>query len=336
LAKNLTGQTLFFENPPGIVDVGTVVGPEEKNGPFGSNFDLSYEDAKCDEDTWEKGEKKMVSDAISIVLGKTKIDVSDIDHIIGGDLLNQIAISSYTARDYNIPYLGVYGACSTLVEGMGIGASLMDGGFADCVMTYCSSHYQTAERQYRTPLEYGAQYPPYKQFTVTGAGAYLLGWLNTKVVITHTTFGKVIDLGVKDANDMGSAMAPAAADTVLQHFNDIKRGPQDYDLIVTGDLGRTGKNVLLSLLKDKKLNKIDNFFDCGDEIYASQKKYGAGGSGCAASAVIFGSSIMPDMIKGELNRILLVGTGALLSPLTVLQGESIPGIAHAVVIEKVN
>ena len=335
MAKKLTGQTVSFQNPPGIVGAGTVVGPEEKKGQFGDNFDLTYEDTRCGQDTWEKGEKKMVTDAIEISLEKTDVDVSDIDYMIAGDLLNQIVTSSYTARDYNIPYLGIYGACSTLIEGMGIGASLMDGGFADFVMTYCSSHYQTAERQYRTPLEYGAQYPPYKQFTVTGAGAYILGWLNSKVVITDTTFGKVMDLGIKDPNDMGSAMAPAAADTILQNFNDLKCSSQDYDLIITGDLGKTGKEVLLALLKEKKINKTDNFIDCGDEIFLPEKKYGSRGSGCAASAVLLGSTFLPDMEKGKLNKILVVGTGALLSPLTVQQGESIPAIAHGVVIETV-
>lgn len=336
MAGKFTGQTLFFKNPPGIVGSGTVVGPEEKKGPFGDKFDLTYDDTKCGKDTWEKGEKKMLSDAVDIALSKTNTDVSDINYLIGGDLLNQIVTASYTARDYNIPYLGIYSACSTLIEGLGIGASLMDGGFADCVMTFCSSHYQTAERQFRTPLEYGAQYPPYKQFTVTGAGAYVLGWLNGKVVITHATFGKVIDLGIKDPNDMGSAMAPAAADTILQHFQDVKRGPQDYDLIITGDLGQTGKNVLISLLKEKNINKTDNFFDCGDEILSPDKKYGSRGSGCAASAVLVGSIIIPDIIKGNMERVLVVGTGALLSSLTVQQGESIPGVAHAVVIERMN
>lgn len=335
MADKLTGQTLIYKNPPHIVSQASVVGPEEGKGPFGKSFDLVYEDAKCGKQTWEKGEKKMVSDAIGLALGKASVSPSDIDFIIAGDLLDQIITANFIARDYDIPFVGIYGACSTMIEALAMGSSYLDGGFADCILAFSSSHYQTAERQYRTPLEYGNQYPPYKQWTVTGTGAYILGWLGGQVWITHSTFGKVLDLGIKDPNDMGSVMAPAAADTILQHFMDLSRGPQDYDLILSGDLGRAGLDILNSMLEEKNVKLGQKLNDCGAMIFGKDKKYGTGGSGCAASAVIIGSVIIPKIIAGELNRVLAVGTGALLSPLSTLQNESIPSIAHAVVIEKI-
>ncbi|ACL69463.1 stage V sporulation protein AD [Halothermothrix orenii] len=335
MAQKFNGQTLTFQNPPHIISHGSVVGPEEKKGPLGKNFDLTYEDAKCGEKTWEKGEKKMVSDSVNLALQKANLTTSDIDIILGGDLLNQLITANFVARDYDVPYLGLYGACSTMVQALGLGAALIDGSYADCVLGYCSSHYQTAERQYRNPLEYGVQYPPYKQWTVTGAGSYILGRVGGSTWITHATFGKVMDLGQKDANDMGGAMAPAAADTLIQHFKDLNRGPQDYDLILTGDLGRTGRKILDSLLVEKNINLGEKLQDCGAMLLTDEKKYGSGGSGCAASAVVVGSVIIPKIINADINRIIIIGTGALLSSLTVKQGESIPSVAHAVVIEKI-
>ena len=335
MADKLQGQTLRYQNPPHIIAQGSIVGPEESKGPLGSKFDLVYYDPKCGQKTWEKGEKKMVSDLIDYTLGQASLTPSDLDFLLAGDLLNQIITASYVSRDYDIPFLGIYGACSTVVEAMGLASMQMDGGFADCVLCFASSHYQTAERQYRMPIEYGIQYTKNKQWTVTGAGAYILGWIGGQVWITHTTFGKVIDLGIKDANDMGSAMAPAAADTILQHFLDTSRGPEDYDLIVTGDLASIGKKNLESLLREKNIDLGDKLQDCGDMIFDDPEKYGAGGSGCAASATVAASVIIPELISGKLNRVLLVGTGALLSPVALMQNESIPAIAHAVVIEKI-
>lgn len=334
MAKKLKGQTLIYKNPPHIVSHGSVVGPEEGQSSYGKSFDLVYQDPKCGEDTWEKGEQKMVSEAISIAMEKATVTSQDIDFIIGGDILNQIITANYVSRDFDIPFVGLYGACSTMIEGLALGCSFMDGGYADSALAFCSSHYQTAERQYRTPIEYGDQYPPYKQWTVTGAGAYVLGWIGGKVWITHSTIGKVIDLGIKDANDMGAAMAPAAADTIIQHFKDTMRGPQDYDLIITGDLGKEGREILRALLQEKNIKLGSKLNDCG-ALILDGKKYGSGGSGCAATAIFLGSVIVPKIISGELNRVMAIGTGALLSSLSVQQGESIPGIAHAVVFEKI-
>lgn len=335
MADKLKGQTVTYQQSPHIIGHSSIVGPEEEKGPFGNSFDLVCEDVKCGQKTWEKGERKMVSDVIDLTLGKASVSPSDINFLIAGDLLNQLIIANYVSRDYDIPFLGIYGACSTMIEAISLGSMKLDGGYADCVLCFSSSHYQTAERQYRMPLEYGVQYPQDKQWTVTGAGSYVLGWIGGQVWITHSTIGKVVDLGIKDANNMGAAMAPSAADTILQHFMDLNRGPGDYDLILTGDLGKTGKKVLTFLLKEKNVEIGNKLQDCGAMIFGGDKKYGAGGSGCAASATILGSVIIPQIISGKLNRVLVLGTGALLSPLSVQHKESIPGIAHAIVIEKI-
>ena len=334
MAKKLSGQTITFKNPPLIIGRGSIVGPEEARGPLGERFDLTCQDPRDGQKTWEKGEQKMVSKVVELTMGRASLSSSDVDFILGGDLLNQIVTTNYIARDYDIPFLGLYGACSTAIEALAMGAVLMDGGFADCVLLFSSSHYQAVERQYRKPLEYGVQYPPEKQWTVTGAGAYALGWLNSRMRITHTTPGKVIDLGNKNPNNMGAAMAPAAADTLLQHFQDLNRGPQDYDLIVTGDLARVGKSIFLSLLEEKNVKLGEKHVDCGSIIFGESKKYGAGGSGCAASATVLAADLLPRIETGELQRILVMGTGALLNPLIIKQNESIPAVAHAVVIER--
>ncbi len=334
MAKNKIGQSIFFENPPGIIEVSTIVGSEESKGPFASYFDITAQSNNFEQKTWEKAEKEMIKKCINHVIEKSSISIKDIDLMIGGDLLNQITTSSYTARDFSLPFLGIYGACSSMIEALLLGAVIMDGGFADCVLAFSSSHYQTAERQYRTPLEYGDQYPPYKQWTVTGGGAYILGWLNAKVKITQATIGKIVDKGIKDANNMGGAMAASAADTIIQHLKDSSQEITDYDLIITGDLGKDGRKILLSLLKEKNINFPKKFFDCGAEIFKNEKKYGAGGSGCAASATLLGAYFIPALIRGDYKKILVIGTGALLSPITVMQGESIPGIAHAITLER--
>lgn len=335
MAVKCKGQTFIFENPPHIVAHAAIVGPEESKGPYSDYFDLHLDDAKYGEDSWEKGEERMAANAVNLSLDKASVTAADVDLMLGGDLLNQLITADFVARDLDAPFLGIYSACATLVEGLSLGAALMDGGFADCVVAFASSHYQTAERQYRTPLEYGVQYPPYKQFTVTAAGSYVLGWVGGDVWITHATFGKVIDLGVTDPNDLGSAMAPAAAEIILQNFKDLNRGLADYELILTGDLGITGKKVLTSLLEEKNIMADEKLMDCGGEIFGGQKQYGSGGSGVGASASFFGSVIIPRIKAGEFSRILFVGTGALLSALTVKQKESIPAIAHAIVVEKI-
>lgn len=335
MANKINGQTLCYTNPPQIVGYASIVGPEEGKGPYGKKFDQICNDVKCGKDTWEKGEKKMVADAIDLAMGKASVSTNDIDFMLGGDLLNQIVTANFVARDYDLPFLGLYSACATMIEGLIVSSTLLDGEFADCVLAFASSNYQTAERQYRTPLEYGDQYPGYKQWTITGAGAYILGKMGGDVCITHGTFGKVMDLGVVDPNDMGSAMAPAAAETIIQNFTDLSRGPQDYDLIITGDLGCVGRKILNELLEEKDIKLGKKLKDCGEEILKGNKKCGSGGSGVAATAVFIGSVLIPRMISGELNRILIIGTGALLNTVTVKQNESIPAVAHGIALEKV-
>ena len=335
MSEKINGQTVNFHAPPHIIGHSSIVGPEEARGPLSGKFDLTYQDPKCGKNTWEKGEKKMASDAINLAIDRSGVAEKNIDFMLGGDLLDQIATANYIARDFSIPFFGLYGACSTMVESLSLGSILIDGGYAKAVLGFSSSHYQTSERQYRTPLEYGDQYPPYKQWTVTGAGSYLLGTMGGEVWITHSTVGKVLDLGIKDPGNMGAAMAPAAADTIMQHFMDVSRGPQDYDLIVTGDLGRTGKKLLDSLLRENDIFLEDKLQDCGDIILKNSNKYGAGGSGCAASATVFAAHFIPEIYFGNIYRILLIGTGALMNPVLLQQKESIPCIAHAVSVEKV-
>ncbi|MFW6380989.1 MAG: stage V sporulation protein AD [Bacillota bacterium] len=335
MAEKLQGQTVNFHNPPQIVSHGSVVGPEEGKGPLGRCFDLVCQDPKCGQESWEKGERRMVEQAIELVLGKAGFSINELNLIIGGDLLDQIVISNLVARNYDLPFLGLYGACSTMIEALALGSICLDGGFADNILAFTSSHYQTAERQFRTPLEYGAQYPPSKQWTVTGAGAYILATAGGQVWITHATLGKVIDLGQTDSNDMGSAMAPAAADTIIQHFLDLNRGPRDYDLIITGDLGDVGKNMLNRLLAEHEIKPGNKLKDCGGMILDDSKRYGAGGSGCASVAVVLGSYVLPEIVKGHWHRVLVLGNGALMSPISLQQQETIPAIAHALVLEKI-
>ena len=334
MVKKIKGQTLTYQNPPEIVASGSIVGPEEANGPLRDNFDLTSQDPKFNQKTWEKGEKQMISEIIGVTFDKASVTPSDVDLMLAGDLTNQITPSNFVARDFDIPYLGLFNACATFIEALNVGSMAIDGGFADCILAYTSSHYQTSERQFRTPIEYGDQYPPIKQWTVTGAGAFILGWKGGNVQITHSTFGKIIDLGRKNPKDLGSAMAPAAVDTLLQHFKDLNRGPQDYDLIVTGDLGAFGSKIFKLLLEEKNVDLQDKYEDCGNMIFDDSDKYGSGGSGPAVSAVVLGSTLIPDITGGNNNRILVIGTGALFNPLTTQQNETIPGIAHALVIEK--
>ncbi|NLW40613.1 MAG: stage V sporulation protein AD, partial [Tissierellia bacterium] len=262
------------------------------------------------------------------------LSTSDIDYLFSGDLLNQITSSSYTARQLEIPYFGLYGACSTMTESLSLGAMAIDGGFANYVVCATSSHFSSAERQFRFPLEYGAQRPLTSQWTVTGAGATVLSATGNGPYITYITTGKIKDYGITDANNMGSAMAPAAIDTITQHFQDTGYSPDDYDLIITGDLAAVGKKILLDLMGKKGYDLSKNYTDCGVKIFDGvEQDTHAGGSGCACAAVVFNGYIYKEMIKGNLNRVLLVATGALHSPISTLQGESIPGIAHAVTID---
>jgi stage V sporulation protein AD len=332
--KRVGLQTVKLSNPPSILATATIVGPKEGEGPLKDYFDTILEDDMWGQESFEKSEAKIQEEAIKQAIANANLSPSDIQYLISGDLLNQIITSSYTARQLSIPYFGIYGACSTMTESLSLGAMIVDGGFADKVVCATSSHFSSAERQFRFPLEYGSQRPFSSQWTVTGAGATVLASSGNGPYITYITTGKIMDFGIKDANNMGGAMAPAAIDTISQHFKDTGYGPDDYDLIVTGDLGLVGKKIVLDLLGKEGYDLSKNYLDCGIKIFDGvEQDTHAGGSGCGCAAVVFNGYIYKEMLKNNLNRVLLIATGALHSPITTLQGESIPGIAHAVTID---
>lgn len=322
-----------MQNGVGIAGYASIAGKKEGEGPLRRYFDILMEDAEWGEKTWEKTESKMQKSAVAHAVEKAGINLSDINYIFAGDLLNQCIGSSFGLRELEIPFLGVYGACSTMAETLGLAAMTVDGGFADCSAAVTSSHFCTAERQYRTPLEYGGQRTPTAQWTVTGAGALILSKSGGAPYVTHFTAGKIVDLGITDANNMGAAMAPAAADTLLAHFKDTGNRPEDYDLILSGDLGEVGRSILVDMMNDEGYDIAENYNDCGCMIFDGKKQdTHAGGSGCGCGASTLCGYVMNRMKAGELNRVLFMATGALLSPTSTLQGESIPSVAHAVVI----
>ena len=327
--------TVFFKNKPSIIATSTVGGPKEGEGQLGRFIEKISEDDTFGEKTYEKAECKMISFVIDNVIKNAKMKESDINAIISGDLLNQIISSSFSARKFDIPYLGIYNACSTMTEAFALGGVLCDGGYFKNVVAATGSHFSTAERQYRYPLELGSVRPPQSQWTVTGAGAALISSKKGDYPkITSATFGKVVDFGVTDANNMGAAMAPAAADTIIRHFKESGRTPDYYDLVVTGDLGALGSRLVKKLCFEKCFDIDKNHVDCGELIYNINEEEFQGGSGAGCSAVVFNSYIYNKMMKNEINKILFIATGALLSTLSTQQGESIPAIAHAVSIEK--
>lgn len=333
MAEKLRGARSFqFASPPIITGVGTLVGTKEAEGPLGANFDEVIPDYLYGESTPEAAETKILKEAINIAIKNSGMPTSGIQFMIAGDLLNQIISSAFAARELGFPFMGIYGACSTIAEGLTIGSTLVDGGFVDNLVIGASSHYQTAERQFRYPIELNIQHKAASQWTVTGAGAAVVSKTGQGPRVTCATVGKVVDLGVKNPNEMGAAMAPAAADTIMQHFQDLDRGPDYYDLILTGDLGRVGKTLLGELLKNNgiTLNKYD---DCGALIFNEDQGIGSGGSGCACAATVTFGYIFKEMAAGRLKKVLLVATGALHSPISYQQGENIPSIAHAVAIE---
>ena len=333
MSKRLGKQTVRMQNGVGIAGYASVAGKKEGEGPLRHYFDILMEDAEWGEKTWEKTESKMQKSAVAHAVEKAGINLSDINYIFAGDLLNQCIGSSFGLRELEIPFLGVYGACSTMAETLGLAAMTVDGGFADCSAAVTSSHFCTAERQYRTPLEYGGQRTPTAQWTVTGAGALILSKSGGAPYVTHFTAGKIVDLGITDANNMGAAMAPAAADTLLAHFKDTGNRPEDYDLILSGDLGEVGRSILVDMMNDEGYDIAENYNDCGCMIFDGKKQdTHAGGSGCGCGASTLCGYVMNRMKAGELNRVLFMATGALLSPTSTLQGESIPSVAHAVVI----
>ncbi len=328
-------QTLVFPSRPCILASAAVVGPKEGRGPLGEQFDLVMPDALFQQESYEQAEYAMFRTACEACLKKAGLSAQDAEALLGGDLLNQIMAASLSARELSIPFLGLYGACSTMAESLLLGAIMTDGGYASPVLCAAGSHFCTAERQYRYPLEYGNQRTPAAQWTVTAAGACLLGMqADCLARITHATAGRVVDMGVSDPNNMGAAMAPAAADTLLAHFKDTGRCPGDYDQIISGDLGRVGSGILKELMKNNQypLNE-ENYMDCGLSIFDSQDDVHAGGSGCGCSASVLSALILPKLKRGEWKRVLFMATGALLSTTTSQQGETIPGVAHAVILE---
>ncbi|APH04538.1 stage V sporulation protein AD [Bacillus weihaiensis] len=331
----LTGkQTWLFENPLFVHSSGTAVGPKEANGPLGQYFDVKHDELHCGEDNWELAERRLMEQAIEQCLKKGQKTVEDVDFFLAGDLLNQNVTANYVARHVQLPFLCMFGACSTSMETVALGSALVDGGFASTVLAATSSHNATAERQFRYPTEYGGQKPDTATSTVTGSGAVLISKDVSKIKITSATIGKVADLGIKNPFDMGSAMAPAAADTIAQHLKDLNRTPDDYDMFLTGDLSGIGSPIVKELLKEEGFDVHDKHNDCGLMVYRPDQNVFAGGSGCACSAVVTYGHIFDELQKGNLNRVFVVATGALLSPTMIQQKESIPTIAHGVVFER--
>lgn len=334
MAMLLGNQTVLLDKQPIILSGAAIVGKKEGDGPLAKYFDDIVDDEYAGEKTFEAAESRILRDAFIKLLEKSGKASTDINLILSGDLLNQCTAASYAFRDVDIPYLGLYGACSTMSESMTIASMLIDGGSIDYAVCAASSHFCSAERQYRFPLEYGSQRTPTAQWTVTGAGAVLLGKEGQGPRITSVTPGKIIDEGIKDSNNMGAAMSPAACDTILSHLNDTGRTVDDMDIILTGDLGSFGTTMLRELLIKNGIDPKNKLSDCGTLIFNLEKQgVVCGGSGCGCSASVFSTYILDQFSKGILNRVLFVATGALLSPTRIQQGETIPSIAHAVLVE---
>ena len=335
-------QTVFFDNPPIIMSGGSVVARREANGPIGAFFDYAVDSDKHKKN-FEQAEIAMLKDSINIAVEKSGLTLSDVDMLLAGDLLNQLTTSNFTARDLKVPFLGLYSACSTYTQSLALGACLLNAGYFNTVACATASHFATAERQYRSPLEYGAQRPPFAQWTVTGAGCTVLGasGINsgfgalkaTMPHITSATFGKVIDFGIDDVANMGVAMAPAALDTLITMLGDTGLETQDFDLIVTGDLGKLGSDVLRDLSKEQGVKLAQNYTDCGAIIYDKNQMCYQGGSGAGCSAVVFNGYLLDRINNGYYKRVALLATGALMSPQSAFQGETIPAICHGVIIE---
>ena len=326
-------KTIFFKNCPKIISTSTVAGPKEVQGALGDYIETKLENDTFNEKSFERAESKILYTAIKDSIKNAKKTYDDIDVILAGDLLDQIISSTFAVRNFNSGYLGLYNACATFTEALTIGATFIDANHFDNVVCATSSHFSSAERQYRYPLELGSTRPPQSQWTVTGAGACVLSKYGKGPKITSATIGKIVDYGVVDANNMGAAMAPAGADTLVTHFKETGLTPTDYDLIISGDLGALGSRILKDLTFEKGYNIEKQHVDCGELIYNIAEKEYQGGSGAGCSSLVFCSYIYDKLIKRKLKKVLLMATGALLSSLSFQQGESIPGIAHAVSIE---
>lgn len=326
-------RTIYYKNRPKIISTYSVAGPKESQGALKDYICLQLDNDMFNEDTFEKAETKMLFHAIKGAIEGANITTKDVDAIISGDLLNQIISATFSARCFDTGYLGVYNACATFTEALTLGGMLIDGGYMEKVVCGTSSHFSTAERQYRYPLELGSTRTPLSQWTVTGAGAVVLSKTGDGPSLVSATVGKVVDFGVTDVNNMGAAMAPAAVDTLLTHLNDTKLSPSDYDLIITGDLGAFGSRVFKDLLWEKGVDVEGQHVDCGEIIYNICEDEYQGGSGAGCSSVVFSSYFYKLLKEKKVRKILLIATGALLSAVSSGQLESIPGIAHAVSME---
>ena len=326
-------QSFLLPDPPVITHWASVAGKKESDGPLAHTFDIKSQDTYFGQKTWEQAEKQMQQLALRKLAEKAGLTMADFDVVFSGDLLNQCIGSSFGLRDFCIPFFGLYGACSTMGESLVLAALLFDGGFARLAAAQASSHFCTAERQYRMPVPYGSQRTPTAQWTATAAGCTILSAQGPGPYLTHVTCGKIVDKGITDANNMGAAMAPAAYDTLRAFFTDTKTGPADYDAIFTGDLGELGHEIVTDFFRQDGVDMTKNYFDCGMLLYDREEQdMHAGGSGCGCSAAVFNGYLLTGLKQGRWRRILFAPTGALLSPTSSFQGESIPGICHLVCV----
>lgn len=332
-SKKKGKQSVVFSHPPGILSSANAVGKKEGEGPLAATFDIISQDDHFGQPSWEKAESEMQRQALATALTKAGLSAGDLDYLLAGDLLNQCISSSFAARGQDIPFLGLYGACSTMGESILLAAMLLDGGFGRRAAAVTSSHFCSAERQYRTPLQYGGQRPPTAQWTATAAGAVILEAEGNGPKVTACTVGKIVDKGITDANNMGAAMAPAAYDTIKAHFEDLDRCPEDYDLIVTGDLGALGSEILEEFFQNDGLT-LRHHKDCGLLLFDRKTQdVHSGGSGCGCAASVLTGLLLSGLRERTWRRILFCPTGALLSPTSTMQGESIPCVCHAITLE---
>ncbi len=325
----------YFDRPPHVLSWSSCVGKKEGEGPLGGCFDVVASDDRFGQETWEQAERAMVETSLNSALQKARMSAGEAGCVLGGDLLNQCVSTSYAVRQLGSRFFGLYGACSTMAESLILGSCLISGGMEDTALCTASSHFCSAERQYRYPLEYGGQRAPTAQWTATASGTVLLtSGKGCGIAVTRAMAGRIYDPGVTDAANMGAAMAQAAYETLNGYFSATDEDPASYDLIVTGDLASIGRGIVLELAKDDGFDLGPNYTDCGIMLYdADRQDVHAGGSGCGCSAAVLCGHILPEMSRGALKRVLFCGTGALLSPLTTSQGESIPGICHLVCLE---
>lgn len=342
MEKRVGAQSVKFNDPPYLVSSASIVGKMEDEGKLRGKYDVVLEDDTWGEKSWEHAERKMFEQTVRLTLNKCGLKTGDVDCLLGGDLLNQLVSANYAARELQTPFIGMYGACSVMAESLLVASMLVDGGFVSTAACVAGSHFSTAERQFRMPLELGNQVQPTAQRTVTGVGCAILCAqpltnglsLYQNIRAVGGTLGRVLDYGITDVSNMGAAMAPAAADTIATHLTDWGRTPSDYDLIVTGDLGRFGVQMLHELLAERGVDLTGRHLDCGMTVFAPEQDVQCGASGCGCSAIVLSAHLLGKLEAGDYRRILFVATGALMSPATNMQGDTIPCIAHGVILER--